>query len=158
MAWTVIDERGRDVNVATVEISCDNHFMASRYHSLMHAPRFRKCFITTLLSIAVATGFASPVSITTWTPIACRRCTASVASGRMASATLSHRDFFGPNGKRDDFGIHQRVVEDDVRPLKQPGRTQRQQVQRARTGADEIHRAVHTPRASASVGPSYQSM
>ena len=47
------------MSTATVEISCDNHFMASRYHSLMRAPRFRKRLISTLLSIAVTGCFAS---------------------------------------------------------------------------------------------------
>ena len=41
------------------EISCDNLFAASRYHSLMHALHLRKRFRTTLLSIVVATCYVS---------------------------------------------------------------------------------------------------
>jgi len=60
----------------------------------------------------------------------------------VASLALAGRNPLGiPSAHCDDSLRHQGVVDDHVRFIQQPLRSERQQVFRARTGADQGHMA-----------------
>ena len=60
----------------------------------------------------------------------------------MATAAFANGNFLRPRCQRDDFRMDQRVMEHDIGALKQARRAQRQQIRRARAGANEIDRAL----------------
>ena len=61
----------------------------------------------------------------------------------MPPAALANRDLYGVHGECDGVRMHQGIMENDVGALQQPRRPQREEIRRARAGADEIDGTAH---------------
>ncbi len=61
--------------------------------------------------------------------------------GRVPAAALADGDDLGARGERERFGVHERVVEHDVRAREHLRRADRQQIRRAGSRADEVNGA-----------------
>src|SRR5688572_9336482 len=59
-------------------------------------------------------------------------------SGGMAARALSDRNFFGPWSERQRFRMDERIVENHIGFAEHPDRAHREEVWRARPGADEV--------------------
>ena len=62
----------------------------------------------------------------------------------MLAAAFADGDLLRACGERERLGMHERIVEDHVGGLEKFRRPQREEIRRARSGADEIDDTVHT--------------
>src|SRR5581483_875943 len=71
--------------------------------------------------------------------------------GGVPAAALADQDLFRARRKREGVRMDERIVEDNVRVAQDAGRAQREEVRRARAGADQVNGPLHLTRPAATV-------